>query len=260
MSSEPDLSADGVRTVVCTLVFAWKVFPDAPIAVAANRDERYGRASEPPATLETNPTIVAPKDLAADGTWIGHNERRLFAGITNRWVGGLESERSRGLLVRDVLGVADTTAAIATVEQAVERDQYAGFNLLAADDTSAALLEWDGRLQVREFRPGVHVLANVGPSDDPILPPDRIGEGRSQAINARSVREALRPLAIETAEEWLARAGALLGNHQYGVCLHDETFGTVSTSLIRLGSDGASYRYAPGPPCETAFRPVTVGL
>ncbi|SDM17065.1 Uncharacterized conserved protein, contains NRDE domain [Halogranum gelatinilyticum] len=246
---------------MCTLTIAWQVFEDAPVVVAANRDEALGRPSEGPARIEENPAVVAPRDVEAGGTWVGYNEFGLFAGVTNRWVTGLESERSRGLLVRDALRQESAEAALEHVESAVAAHEYDGFNLVVADADAAYLLEWDGHLHVREYDPGVHVVVNVGTDDSFFVPEHRPEIGRQQADNARGVRDALRPAEGETADGWLARAGDVLGDHEYGVCIHGDGFGTRSSSLIRLGRDAdggldARYRFAPGPPCETEYLPV----
>ena len=73
-----------LRGPVCTLVFAWQVFPDAPVVAAANRDELLDRPSEPPSVIEEEPGVVAPRDAEAGGTWIGYNEHGVLVAITNR--------------------------------------------------------------------------------------------------------------------------------------------------------------------------------
>jgi len=249
---------DRLRDGVCTLALAWQVFEDAPIAVAANRDERLDRASEPPAELQRNPRVVAPRDAEADGTWIGYNEHGLFVGITNRWV-DLESGRSRGLLVRDVLREESAEAAAGVVEDAVEDDDYAGFNLVVADRRAALFYEWHGELLSRNFAQGVHVVVNVGADGSFFVPEDREDAAEQQAVNAMGLRSALEPGDAETADEWLERAAAVVRDHDYGVCVHepDRNFGTRSSSLLLVGEDGSAiYRYADGPPCETDYEPV----
>ncbi|WP_101296556.1 NRDE family protein [Halegenticoccus soli] len=242
---------------MCTLTLAWRTFPDAPVVVAANRDEAFGRPSAPPSRIEDDPIVVAPRDLEAGGTWLGYNEHGLLVGITNRWVSGLAGERSRGLLVRDALRRRSAEEASRDVERAVGADEYEGFNLVLADADAALLLEWDGYLRVRQYDPGVHVVVNVG-TDDSFFVPDRRPEvGRRQAENARKVREALGPEPGESADEWLDRAGEVLGDHEYGVCVHGDGYGTRSSSLVALYEDGPeTHLFADGPPCETAFRPV----
>ncbi|RDI71023.1 NRDE family protein [Halopelagius longus] len=245
---------------MCTLTIAWRVFDDAPVVVAANRDEALDRPSEPPAVAEGNPAFIAPRDAEAGGTWVGYNDRGLFVGITNRWIsveGG--GERSRGQLVRDALRCESAEAAKATVEEAVSEAVYDGFNLVVADSEAAYLFEWDGELRTTAFDPGVHVVVNVGTDEEFFEPPARPEAGRQQAENARAVRSALEPEPGESAAEWRERAAAVLGDHEYGVCVHDPEgrFGTVSSSLITLFAGGeAEYEFAPGPPCRTAYRRV----
>jgi len=251
---------------VCTLVLAWQVFPDAPVVVAANRDERVDRPAEPPRRTGADPAVVAPRDARAGGTWIGYNDAGTFVGITNRWIEGTTPERSRGLLVADALGESDATAAARLVERSVDTHGYDGFNLVVADRTAAVLFEWDGRLRVTQLDPGVHVVVNSGAAlggggavidafhapDDPA----RAERASDQAENARAVRTALTPEPGEDADAWLDRAAAVLGDHEFGVCIHEDGYGTRSSSLLRLDDEGGTYRFAPGPPCETAYEPV----
>ncbi|QCJ47756.1 MULTISPECIES: NRDE family protein [Haloprofundus] len=254
---------------MCTLTLAWQVFPDAPVVVAANRDEAFGRPSEPPARIEDDPAIVAPRDAEAGGTWVGYNEHGLFVGITNRWIDAdPAADRSRGLLVRDALRQESAEDAARLVERELDERSYDGFNLVVADATAAVLFEWDGRLRVSQFDPGVHVVVNVGADDTFTIPSVRSEVGERQAENARRLREALQPEPGESSEAWHDRAATALGDHEYGVCIHggiseqrsdgssgspDGGFGTRSSSLVAIGDEGASYRFADGPPCETDY-------
>jgi uncharacterized protein with NRDE domain len=253
---------------VCTLTLAWQVFPDAPVVVAANRDERRERPSEPPRRTESNPAVVAPRDARAGGTWIGYNDAGVFAGITNRWVEGTTPERSRGLLVADALRESDATSAARLVERSVEAQGYDGFNLVVADRNAAFLFEWDGHLRVSQLEPGVHVVVNTGAAlggggaltDSFAMPddPERADRAAEQAESAREVRTALTPEPGDGATEWLDRAATVLADHEFGVCIHEDGYGTRSSSLIRLGEQ-PTYRFAPGPPCETSYESVDVG-
>ncbi len=254
------------RTVtVCTLVLAWQAVDDAPVVVAANRDEATDRPAEPPAIYRTAPDAVAPRDAEAGGTWIGYNAAGLVVGITNRWV-DREGGRSRGQLVADCLGLRSASNAVDHVRAATREDRYAGFNLVVADADRAALLEWDGTLAVTEFDPGVHVVVNVGANGACFEPPARPEIGRQQADNAEALRAALASEDGETAGEWRERAAAALGDHEYGVCVHGDGFGTRSASLIELGGESGTagsngdtvgrYWFADGPPCETEFERV----
>ncbi|WP_410765104.1 NRDE family protein [Haloferax sp. DFSO60] len=246
---------------MCTLILAWQVFEDAPVVVAANRDELLERPAESPQrwTDGEGPAIVAPRDSQAGGTWVGYNDEGVFVGITNRWVeveGG--GERSRGHLVRDALRHETAEDAARFVERSVRDHTYDGFNLVVADENAALMFEWDGVLSVRNFDPGVHVVVNVGTPDSWFVPAERPEVGEQQAENARRVWEALQVEPGESMQSWRERATSVLGDHDFGVCVHDpeERFGTRSSSVITLGTTEFEYEFANGPPCETVFEPV----
>ena len=243
---------------MCTLTLAWQVFGGSPVVVAANRDEALERSSEPPDVYREEPLVIAPRDAEAGGTWIGTNEHGVFAGITNRWNDAdLAGERSRGLLVADVLACETARGAVDLIERTTSEYEYAGFNLTVADADDAVWLEWDGTLERVALEPGVHVAVNVGLDGRFAIPESRREAGERQAENARAVREALAVEPGEGARTWLERAGSVLGDHEYGVCIHGDGFGTRSSSLIALGND-SMYEFAAGPPCRTRYEPIAL--
>ncbi|MFC7019074.1 MULTISPECIES: NRDE family protein [Haloarcula] len=241
---------------MCTIVLAWQEFPETPVAFGANRDERLDRPSQPPSERQWGARVVAPSDEEAEGTWVGYNEHGLLAAVTNRWVDAdLAAERSRGLLVRDALSHESAESAARAVEQATREAEYDGFNLLLADENAPVLFEWDGQLAVRNLDPGVHVVVNVGADGDYRIPGHRPDVGERQAVNADRLRDHLQVQPGEDGDAWLDRAAAAIGDHDFGVCVHGDGFGTRSSSLITLGARH-TYRFADGPPCETEYRPV----
>jgi uncharacterized protein with NRDE domain len=243
---------------VCTFIVAWQVFVDTPVAVAANRDEAYDRPAEPPSVREGEPSVLAPRDAEAGGTWIGVNEHGVLAALTNRWVDAdLAGERSRGLLVDDVLSEPTAEDAGRRIERAVRADEYQGFNLVVADATAALYYEWDGSLEFTQFDPGVHVVVNVGADGRYVIPSFREAVAEAQAERADQLRTHLEPAPGETATAWHDRAAAAVADHEYGVCVHGDGYGTRSSSLIAIGREGTSYRFAEGPPCETEYRDVS---
>lgn len=243
---------------MCTLVIVWQGFADAPVVVAANRDEALDRPSEPPTVLEGDPAVVAPRDGEAGGTWLGYNDRGLLVGLSNRWTDvSIDGERSRGLLVKDLLERSSADAAASHVEEAVRAASYEPFNLLVADGSTAMVLEWDGRLGVSELTPGVHVVMNAGWDDRFVAVEGRTELVEGQIESARRLRERLAVEPEEPPDRWLDRAADALADHELGVCVHRDGFGTRSSSLITLYDDGtANYVFADGPPCETDYAHV----
>jgi uncharacterized protein with NRDE domain len=257
---------------VCTLGFAWQVFDDY-LAVASNRDEQFARPASPPEVRGDAPAVVAPRDEEAGGTWLGYNDHGTFVALTNRWTREpAAGDRSRGLLVRDALAAGTAGETVTFVRDELDRRTYEAFHLLVADAERAVLFEHDTTTSETHFAPGVYVLGNTGwcgerwgPVDATahqrtetfFEPGERPDVGRQQATNDRRVLDALVG-AAETAggaDEWLDAGKAVLGDHEYGVCLHKHSFGTKSSSLVRLGETRA-FHFADGPPCETPY--VTV--
>lgn len=243
---------------MCTLILAWRVFDEAPVVVAANRDEATDRPSHPPHEWQLEPGLVAPRDERAGGTWIGHNDAGVFVGISNRWSDReTPGERSRGRLVVDALRSGSAQAAVETTQAAIERDDYDGFNLLVADADAAHVLEWSGTLVTTRLDPGVHVLMNAGFDGRFRSLESRPKAAEAQARAAAWTLDVLEPAAEEPAGAWLDRATDVLADHEHGICVHGDGYGTHSSSIIALASDGtATFRYADGPPCTTAFDAV----
>ncbi|MCU4717320.1 NRDE family protein [Halapricum hydrolyticum] len=246
---------------MCTLVFAWQTFAEAPIVAAANRDEALDRPSRPPETFDSGPAVLAPRDGEAGGTWIGVNDRDVFVAITNRWTDvELAGDRSRGLLVRDALGRESAEDAVRYVERELDARSYEPFNLVVADRSAALFVEYDGRVAIRNLDPGVHAVANTGADGRYAIPDRRREHAQRQAENVDRLRTELQPEPGEDAETWRRRAREAIRDHEYGVCVHGDGFGTRSSSLITVGSDGVTYHFADGPPCETDYRPIEADL
>lgn len=234
------------RTDVCSLLFAWNAIEGAPVLLAANRDEAYDRPATGPRLITADPRVLAPVDQQAGGTWLGVNEYGLVAAIANR-EGGPTGERSRGQLVRDVLATDSADEARTYLASLLAEHTYAGFHLLLADATAAFYVTWDGEVDGQELSPGIHLLDNAGLDEAADLP--------------RGLRSTLEPSASTTATDWLDRAVAVLGDHDFGLCHHGDGRGTVSATAIGVTTDGVpiiEVRHADGPPCETTFESMTL--
>ncbi|WP_435073346.1 NRDE family protein [Halorubrum sp. HHNYT27] len=251
---------------MCTLTLAWRAFGDAPVALAANRDEALDRPAEPPTVRGDDGRYVAPRDAEAGGTWIGLSDSGLAVAITNRWLDAdREGDRSRGLLVRDCLESDSAEAAVRSVERDLETRSYDGFNLVLADDDAAFLLSYDGGLAVTRLDPGVHVVGNVGGVVNGVerfaIPERRRAFAEERVDSARRIAAELVPEPGESGAEWLDRASAILADHQYGACLHGDDFGTRSFTRILTSTDPTAvpeFAYADGPPCETPVEPASL--
>ncbi len=116
---------------MCLIVVAWRVHPEYPLVVAANRDEFRARPTAAAARWPDAPQVVAGRDLEAGGTWLGATDAGRFAAVTNvREPGRPPGARSRGHLTRDFL---TGTAPPGDFAAGIPGEAYSGFNLLLSD-------------------------------------------------------------------------------------------------------------------------------
>src|SRR5271166_3791385 len=117
----------------------FQVVSDAPLIVAANRDERLDRPAVPMTVLrERDPRILGGRDDLAGGTWLAVNEHGVVAGLTNRPVSGGRdpAKRSRGELPLAFTRAAGAAEAVARVVPTIDPDAYNPCWLLVGDRRS----------------------------------------------------------------------------------------------------------------------------
>ncbi len=249
---------------MCTLAIYFQATRDCPVVIAANRDEFLERPASDPTTLLERPHVIGGKDLRAGGTWLGISEHGIVAGLLNRRAenGVNPQARSRGLLCLDAL--QRRTAAEAAEFAAGERgSDYNPFNLLMASRTEAFVAYNRGAsIEVIALKPGLHLLSNLD-VDDFECPKISASYGKFAELGERADFQR-DPIGQRAA------LGALLADHNTqldprsgrpnALCLHLENYGTRSSSLIFMRGDGheVAHYFAPGPPCQTAYRPAIV--
>jgi uncharacterized protein with NRDE domain len=119
---------------MCLIIWSWRQRSDYPLVLAANRDEYYERPTAPAGFWAQAPMLLAGRDLAGGGTWLGVTRNGRWAAVTNvRDPSDSQRDRpSRGHLVRDYL-VGEARPEIYLREIAARVQDYAGFNLLACN-------------------------------------------------------------------------------------------------------------------------------
>lgn len=144
---------------MCLITLAWQAHPDHPLILAANRDEFYARATAPARFWPEAPQLLAGRDLAAGGTWLGVTRQGRFAALTNyREPRPVSGGQSRGLLVSRFLAGTDSPWSHAQ-QVAAAADDYAGFNLLLGTPDELVIVSNRGTAP-RRLEPGVHGLSN----------------------------------------------------------------------------------------------------
>jgi uncharacterized protein with NRDE domain len=242
------------------LAIYFRMFEDCPLLVAANRDEQFTRPSAAPAVLDSQPRILAGKDLRAGGTWLGVNEYGVVIAILNRRVNGdslpLINARSRGLLCMDLL--RHRSAAAADAFMRAHHERYNPFTAIVADSKRAyACYNGEEEILTHRLQPGLHVFSSAAEFDLHSAKAERAYTLFAQA----GVRLAADPLDASRA---IAELSSVLGDHSLlagatdpgeAICVHRENSGTVSSSLVFFAAADARFDFfhCAGAPCRNSF-------
>lgn len=248
---------------MCTLAIYLRQFEKYPLVIAANRDEHFARASEAPKLWNSDPALVAGKDLVAGGTWLGVNSAGIAAAIVNRRVETepQASPRSRGLLCLDMLQAATLADARAALPYE-DAGRYQPFLLLVATAEGAFTAYNAGsEVELINLPTGLHVFSNTSFTEQD-------GEKLEHARRLfATAGEALAPILndADSLDPAVRILHDVLGDHTAGetanakgaLCVHvsGADYGTVSSSIVfRSASEKQFHFYhAPGPPCRSDF-------
>lgn len=231
---------------MCTLACWLNVFPEAPLVVAANRDEALLRPSTGPAVRAGSPPYLAPRDEVAGGTWWAVSRTGLFVALTNRFGKAPDpARRSRGALVEDVV-LQGTVPHARVYLDALDPRDYNGFHLFASDGQTAVRAVCDGeRIDVVTLEAGFHLVTERSFGAAPV----------SRDAFARRVLEPAgnAPLDAHALSRLLAAHDA--DKSADGLCVHLDAqgYGTRSSSVFVLGTRSPTLLWAGGRPCETPF-------
>lgn len=144
--------------LMCTLAFAWDDHPRYRFVFAGNRDEFHARPAAA-AAWWPDENILAGRDLAAGGTWLGVTRSGRFAVVTNFREGDRRAAdtRTRGELVTRYL---QSTATDHFREQ-LDGDaaRYSGYNLVFGE-LGNALYYHSNRGRSGGVTPGLHGMSN----------------------------------------------------------------------------------------------------
>lgn len=243
---------------MCLLAVLFKHHPDAPLVVAANRDEWLERPAEPMRVLRAVPRTLGGRDVLAGGTWLAVNGSGVVAGLTNQPQGGQRdaTRRSRGELPIVFTAEADAEIGVRLNAGRLRSEDYNPCWLLVGDRDALFFVVVDGRgpPRAQALAPGVHVLENR-----PLAPASpkaaRVAAALAHAPTWRG--DALVEGLATVLKDHAVPDGHLEGNKPMALgatCVHAGPYGTRSSSIIIVPTTGAPrVHFADGPPCRTPF-------
>jgi uncharacterized protein with NRDE domain len=257
---------------MCLLIAVSGVIEDAPLLVAANRDEFYAREAVPMTVLrDTGPRVLGGRDLVAGGTWMAVNEFGVVAALTNKPAeGGRDpAKRSRGEI--PLLLAAQPTAAAAAdaLRSTFVPSEFNPCWVLVGDRRELYYVDMTGpgRVESQLLPPGVHILENK-PLGDPSAKVDhvrdRLGDCRSESADSvmatlgKILADHVKPLPAADTSETAQRQASVSA-----CCVHTELYGTRSSMLVcdpPSASDLPRVWSSEGPPCTHPRLPVGFDL
>lgn len=224
---------------MCLIVVGWRVHPDYPLVVAANRDEFYARPTEPLGRWPDVPGVMGGLDLEAGGTWLGISESGRFAAVTNvREPGMAKGAQSRGGLTRGFLTARSSAEEYA---EGIDGAQYSGFNLLLGEgDTLVYCSNRDG--QPRPLAPGIYGLSNHlldSPWPKLLAARQRFAEALPRLPDESAFFELLADQAI-VADENLPSTGVPIEWERLlsAIFVKSESYGTRASTLVWQDASG----------------------
>ena len=217
-----------------------------------NRDEAHTRqtAWPPEIRVADGVSYIAPIDADAGGTWMGVNQFGVTVCLLNG-SGYEDPDRtdnvSRGFLVMRVMDCWDRVSIFRRLGE-MDLTIYRPFTVAVLErGRQPATWAWFGKGTPR--------------MDECVSCPLISSSFRlSEVARCRQqLFDGLRDKTVESLADFhrshLPEAGP------FSVCMHRQDAHSVSLSRVSLSDDQIAFRYAPGPPCETAFlTPVTLPL
>lgn len=233
---------------MCLLAIQYRSVPEAPILVAANREEAYDRPSLVPSIQAGKPRVLSGVDSRAGGTWLGVNQNGLFVGACNRTkFYSTVSPRSRGVLCRDLLRANSSRQAVDMALEELSANKYDGVNFVIADAESGWVVHGGEEAEVVQLEDGLSIVSSGDVND---LRDERVKLAR-RLLTLQTLDSAVKFLAV--ASKAFARPAS--GPDRPGMVIRGKERGTVSSTLIALGKKprDAIFQYANGAPDEAKY-------
>src|SRR6186997_1071239 len=141
---------------MCLLAIQYKSVPEAPILVAANREEAFDRPTLVPSIQPGKPRVLSGVDSRAGGTWLGVNQNGLFVGVANRPKLFLPAAPKS----RDLLRANSARHAIDMAMEELTANKYEGVNFVVADAESGWAVHGGDDPHVVELMEGLNIISS----------------------------------------------------------------------------------------------------
>ena len=227
---------------MCLILVAWRVHPDFPLVVAANRDEFFMRPTTAAAWWQENNSVLAGRDLQGGGTWLGVTRQGRFAALTNYRdpQAQVPTAPSRGRLVSSFLTAEGALAD--NLAQVARRGTWCnGYSFLGCDGQQLGLCSSSDPAP-RLLEPGIYGLSNHL-LDTPWPKVREAKQRMTAALQALPDNEQLLDLLLDdrpAADAELPATGVSLELERSlsSAFVRAPGYGTRSSTLVLVSADG----------------------
>ncbi len=253
---------------MCLLIVVSRTCAEAPLVVAANRDEYLARPSTAFTVLRSeDPRVVGGRDELAGGTWLAVNEHGVVAALTNRPnpAGRDATKRSRGQLPIN-LASCHTAADAASVAHSFDPRDFNPCWLMVGDPYRLFYIDLTGpeRAEVSELGPGIHILENrpLGAASPKV---DRV-RALLSGVDLKKPRQRRHRLGALLADHAVAGGSVVshpetprsVGRQARACCVHAGPYATRSSSMVECAPGAPPALWVSGgPPCSDPFHELS---
>lgn len=233
---------------MCLLAVLYRLVPESPILVAANREEYYDRPSSSPSIQSGKPRVLCGSDQRAGGTWLGVNQHGLFVGLCSRRSNADPfGTRSRTLLAREILRAQSARKGIDKAMEELTNHRYEGLNMIVCDAESGWVVHSDQEQEVLPLEEGLNIVGSQNVND----PTDERVRLAHRLLTLQMLDSPVKFLAV--ASKVFARSPAPQG--RASMIVRGSDYGTVSSTLIALSPKprDAIFQYSAGAPDEAKY-------
>lgn len=233
---------------MCLLAVLYRLVPESPILVAANREEYYDRPSQPPSIQSGKPRVLCGLDQRAGGTWLGVNQHGMFVGVCSRRSNGEQlGARARGLLAREVLRTGSARKGVDKAMEEMLSDRFESLNMVICDAESGWVIHADQEPEVVPLEEGLNIIGNQDVND----PTDERVRLAHRLLTLQMLDSPVKFLAV--ASKVFARAPSPAGRPT--MVSRGSDYGTVSSTLIALSPKprDAIFQFASGAPDQAKY-------
>ncbi|MCS7140503.1 MAG: NRDE family protein [Candidatus Nezhaarchaeota archaeon] len=248
---------------MCTLILLYNFLKDFPVIAVHNRYVPVGFREEAPRVAIGRFKVYHPVDPLR-GTWIGFNEKGLFAAVTDqRTLGAYRARyKSRGLLLIDILSsFSGVDEALNHLERELIRGEYKRGNFILASSRRAYHVIHDERMEVEPLSPGFHVVTSLMVRE--WMDREKIPQSLLRYVDMRRRRAVelvsrLEPTSIDDLIEKLKLIASDHGSEvgRGSICYHSGGRWHMSSSTIVVVSNELNRSrilYCRGNPCRGRF-------